>query len=173
MESIVERQSIEAIIRALNAEKVRYLVAGGLAVVAHGHVRFTADLDLILDLEESNVRRALAAFGRLGYRPRAPVDLTQFADATARAAWIHEKALTVFSLSSPEHPATEIDLFVEPPLDFEQAYASAAHMEVAVNVTATFVSFDDLIAMKAQAGRAQDLDDVERLKSLRRDRSSE
>ena len=169
----MERQSIEPIIRALNAEKVRYLVADGLAVVAHGYVRFTADLDLVLDLDEENVRRAIAALTPLRYRPRAPVELAQFADAAARAAWIREKELTVFSLSSPDHPATEIDLFVEPPLDFEQAYASAARMEIAPNITATFVGLDDLIAMKAKAGRPQDLEDIERLKSLLRDRNSE
>jgi len=41
----VEKRSVEAIIGALNAARVRYLVAGGLAVVAHGYVRFTADID--------------------------------------------------------------------------------------------------------------------------------
>ena len=39
----MERRSIEVIIRALNEAHVRYLIAGGLAVVAHGYVRFTAD----------------------------------------------------------------------------------------------------------------------------------
>jgi predicted nucleotidyltransferase len=160
----MEQGSVEAVLRALNAGAVRYLVAGGLAVVAHGHVRFTADVDLILDLEEGNVRRALTALADLGYRPRAPVDLSEFADATARAAWAREKGMTVFSLYSPEHAATEIDLFVEAPLDFPRAYACAVRMEVARGVPATFVSLDDLIALKERAGRPQDLQDVERLK---------
>lgn len=47
----MERRSVEAIVRALNDAGVRYLIAGGVAVVAHGYVRFTADLDVILDLE--------------------------------------------------------------------------------------------------------------------------
>ena len=38
-------ESVSAIVEALNAAKVRYLVAGGLAVVAHGYLRFTNDLD--------------------------------------------------------------------------------------------------------------------------------
>ena len=37
--------SFEAIVRALNAANVRYLVAGGLAVNAHGYARFTNDVD--------------------------------------------------------------------------------------------------------------------------------
>ena len=70
----MEKRSIEAVIGALNEDRVRYLVAGGLAVVAHGYVRFTADLDLVLDLQEDNLRRAVSSLSRLGYRPRAPVE---------------------------------------------------------------------------------------------------
>jgi hypothetical protein len=119
---VVERRSIEAIIWALNAEGVRYLVVGGLAVVAHGYVRLTVDVDLVLDLDEGNLRRAVAALSRLGYRPLAPVAFEQFCDARARATWVREKGMTVFSLFSPEHEMTEVDLFVEAPLDFASAY---------------------------------------------------
>ena len=67
----MEKHSVEAIVGALNAANVRYLVAGGLAVVAHGFVRFTADIDLIVDLEPANVTRAIAALDGLDYRPRS------------------------------------------------------------------------------------------------------
>ncbi len=77
----MEKQSIETILAALNQENIRYLIVGGLAVVAHGYVRFTADLDLIVDLEEQNIRRALTCLGGLGYRPRAPVPLDDFTDS--------------------------------------------------------------------------------------------
>jgi len=39
--------SLEAIVRALNGAGVRYLVAGGLAVGAHGYPRATMDVDLV------------------------------------------------------------------------------------------------------------------------------
>jgi hypothetical protein len=162
----MDREGVVAVIRGLNSAQVRYLVAGGLAVVAHGHVRFTADLDLILDMDEGNLRRAIRALCDLGYRPRAPVDILEFASAEARGRWVREKGLTVFSLSSPRHSMTEVDLFAEPPLDFPAAYARAARLEVAPQVTATFVGRDDLIAMKERAGRPQDLDDIEHLRRL-------
>jgi hypothetical protein len=60
---------------------VRYLIVGGLAVVAHGYVRFTADFDVVLDLEAENVQRALGVFKSLGYVPRVPVPIEQFAEA--------------------------------------------------------------------------------------------
>jgi hypothetical protein len=62
-------QSVETVIQALNEAKIRYLVAGGLAVVAHGYLRFTADLDLIFHLEESNLKKALSLLKSLGYKP--------------------------------------------------------------------------------------------------------
>ncbi|HKQ18127.1 MAG TPA: DUF6036 family nucleotidyltransferase [Candidatus Eisenbacteria bacterium] len=120
----MQKQSVETILGALNRERVRYLVVGGLAVVAHGFVRFTADLDLVLDPERDSLRRAIKA------------------------------------LFSAQHPATEIDLFVEPPFDFDRAYAKAVRLEVGAGVTATFVGREELIEMKRSAGRPQDLADL-------------
>lgn len=65
-------EGVSAIFRALAAAGVRFLVVCGLAVVAHGFVRFTADVDLVLDLSPDNARRAIEALQSLGYRPRAP-----------------------------------------------------------------------------------------------------
>lgn len=164
----MKKQSVEAIISALNSANVRYLVAGGMAVAAHGYLRFTADVDLILDLEEKNVAAALSALEKLGYTPRAPVPMEQFADSRLRQQWVKEKGLTVFSLQSSEHPTTEVDLFVEPPLDFERAYESATRIEFAPALVATFVSFDDLISMKRSAARPQDVADIEQLQLLKK-----
>ncbi len=162
----MERRSVEALARSFEFAGVRYLIVGGLAVVAHGYVRFTADVDVVLDFEGPNLQRALLALAGLSYRPRAPVPLEAFADAEARAAWIRDKDLKVFSLHSPEHPATEIDLFVEPPFDFAAAWRDARWLEVGPGVKAPFVGLGDLVAMKRRAGRTQDLEDVARLESL-------
>ena len=147
----MERHSIDAIVKPLNTANVRYLVAGELAVVAHGYVRFTADIDLIVDLEPANVTRAVTALERLGYRPRAPVAFGEFADPQKRTQWARDKNLTVFSVYSPQHPLTEIDLFVDPPLDFEAAYRSAVRKEVAPGVAATFIGIGDLPRLKERA----------------------
>lgn len=158
--------SVQVIIEALNGAGVRYLVVGGLAVVAHGHVRFTADIDLILDFDDDNLPRAMEVFAGLGFRPRAPVALHEFADAETRQAWIDDKGMTVFSLFSDDHPMTEVDLFVTDPIGFDDAYEGRVAMEVAPGVEATFVALDDLLRMKRSAGRPQDLVDVERLEEL-------
>ena len=61
----MELRSVESIVKSLNAAGVRYLIAGGMAVVAHGYLRLTMDLDLILDLNEENLRAAVGALSEL------------------------------------------------------------------------------------------------------------
>jgi hypothetical protein len=159
---------LERIFAALEAAGARYLVVGGVAVVLHGHPRFTADLDLALALEPANVEAVLAALERLGYRPRAPVPLRAFADPAQRADWERTKGLTVFSLWSPELPGTEVDLFVSDPLPFEPAWARRLHVDLEGSA-AEVVSLEDLIGMKRRAGRPQDLADVRELEAIARE----
>lgn len=83
----MERRSIEAIVSALNKSRTRYLVVGGLAVVAHGFVRFTADLDLVLEADPDRLHAGVEALSKLGYKPRAPVVFSEFEDPAKRAAW--------------------------------------------------------------------------------------
>ena len=164
----MERRSIETIAQTLNQAGVRFLVAGGMAVVAHGLVRFTADLDLILDPEPAALKRAVQALSGLGYVPRAPVAFSAFEDAGQRRQWATEKNLTVFSLFSDAHENTEVDLFLECPLDFEAAYARALQTGLPGGPTLTFVALDDLIELKRRAGRPRDLDDIAGLDSIHR-----
>lgn len=159
---------LERIFAALADAGARYLVVGGVAVVLHGHPRFTADLDLALALDPANVEAALAALERLDYRPRAPVPLRAFADPAQRADWVRTKGTTVFSLWSGELPGTEIDLFVEEPFPFEAAWARRLRADLE-GAAVEVVSLDDLIGMKRRAGRPQDLADVRELEAIARE----
>lgn len=159
----VTLQSVETIVTALNAAEVRYLIVGGLAVAAHGYLRFTADVDLVLDPDPQALERAIEALAALGYRPRAPVPFEDFADPAKRQAWQERKGMTVFSLHSPAHALTEIDLFLQPPFEFDRAYEEAVRQSLGTGQSATFVSRNDLIAMKRAAGRAQDRIDIDEL----------
>jgi hypothetical protein len=44
----MKRASLEAPVPALDEAGVRYLVAGGIAVNARGYLRFTKDVDLVV-----------------------------------------------------------------------------------------------------------------------------
>jgi predicted nucleotidyltransferase len=163
----MEKQSVELIVGSLNDQGVKYLIAGGLAVVAHGYLRFTADVDIMLAMDSHNLSKGVAALKGLNYQPHAPVPFEQFIDADRRAQWIDQKGMVVFSLFSPDHPATEIDLFVDLPIAFDEAYARAMRMEVGPGVIATFCSIEDLIDLKTKSGRPQDLEDAAKLRRLK------
>jgi len=156
---------IERVLTALNRQNVRYLVVGGVAVVLHGYLRTTADLDLVVQLESENVLRALRALASLGYRPRAPVTAEDFADESLRESWIREKNLQVFSFWSRDSPRLEVDLFVREPFDFDAAYASTKEIPLE-SAFVRVVPRQLLIEMKRRAGRPRDLEDIEALEAL-------
>ena len=150
---------------ALAGADVRFVVVGGVAVVLHGHPRLTADLDLVIDLEVGPASRAMQVLTGLGLVPRLPVPASAFADPPTRDRWVAERNLMVFTLTDPDG-LLEVDLFARPPLPFETLWARA--MTVLVGQTeARVASLDDLITMKRDAGRPQDLLDIAALEDLR------
>ncbi len=155
---------------ALERAGARYLVAGGLAVLAHGYLRLTLDVDLVLDLEPPHPRPALEAFRELSLRPLVPVRLEEFADPGKRRHWVRDKHARVFQLWSERHPTLRVDLFIEPPFEFEPAYRRRHRATIAPGIDASFVALEDLLAMKRAAGRPQDLADIDRLEKVRRSR---
>jgi predicted nucleotidyltransferase len=160
---------IEDLLTELSGADVRYVVVGGVAVVLHGYLRATADLDLIIDLEPANIEAALRVFDRFRFKPRAPVSLHTFANAEERRRWVEEKNLQVFSLWRSDAPGFEVDLFVEAPLPFENLYERAASAQIG-HATVRVASIDDLIAMKRTAGRRRDREDIEALLRLKNER---
>ena len=74
----------EEVFKALNSAKIKYIVVGGIALVLHGVVRFTADLDLMVKLDNKNLARFVAVMNKLGYRPRIQVKADEILDADKR-----------------------------------------------------------------------------------------
>jgi hypothetical protein len=159
---------IERLLTQLSNAGVRYLVVGGVAVVLHGYLRATADLDLVVDLDPQNLNVIVELLERLGFRPRPPVPIRSFADSTERRRWLEEKNFQVFSLWHPEKPGFELDLFVSLPFEFAAAFDRAS--VVPLGDTRVYVaSIDDLVDMKRAAGRPRDQEDIEALLALRRE----
>jgi hypothetical protein len=156
--------SFEAIVRALEDAGVRYLVAGGLAVNAHGYLRFTKDIDFVVQLVPDNIARVFAALSTLGYRPLVPISADQFADAGLRESWIRDKGMQVLQFWSDDHQETPVDLFVSEPFPFEEEYQRALIKPLHGTVQVRFVSIPTLIRMKEGVGRPQDRIDIDHLR---------
>src|ERR1700730_18474189 len=116
---------VEAILRALNEPEVRYLIVGGLAVVAHGYVRATVDMDIVLHLERENVLRAMAGLKEMGYRPVVPVEGADFGDEQRRKLWRGEKHMMVFQMRHPRSESARLDILVKEPFAFNEEYERA------------------------------------------------
>ena len=163
----MEVRSVETIVRSLNAAKVQYLIVGGLAVNAHGFVRLTRDVDIVLHLEPANAERGLSALLAAGWQLAIPEQPAAFADAALRERWRTEKNLIVLKLWSDVHRRTPIDVFVYEPFDFAAEWARAERLEICPGVLAPVVSLATLLEMKKTAGRPQDLQDIEELQRAR------
>jgi hypothetical protein len=158
--------AFEAVAKALHAAQVRYLVAGGLAVNAHGYIRLTADIDLVIALDPDNIQQAFRALAGIGYRPTVPIDAKAFAQAEQRKHWQEEKGMRVLNFHSDAFPGTSVDVFVHEPFDFAREYVAALRGELLPDLDVRFVSIPTLIHMKKAAGRPRDLDDIQHLQWL-------
>jgi hypothetical protein len=74
--------------------------------------------------------------------------------------------MQVLSFYDPQNLAREVDVFVAYPLDFELLVQRAVPTRVGGR-TVPVAAVEHLIEMKTQAGRAQDLADIEALDRIR------
>jgi hypothetical protein len=152
-------------ISALNKNNVRYMVVGGVALVLHGVVRLTADLDLMLDLSDKNMSKFLEVMKDLGYKPKLPVDPGDILDPKKREKWAKEKNMIAFAFINQKHDYKEIDMFIDEYIPFDAAYKRKMTL-LAGDVKINVVSFDDLITLKKISAREQDKKDIKMLKEL-------
>lgn len=60
-----ELEDLLSLCAALNREGARYLLIGGFAVILHGYVRGTKDIDLLVDTSPENVQAVKRALSTL------------------------------------------------------------------------------------------------------------
>jgi hypothetical protein len=158
--------TFEAVITALHKADIRYLIAGGMAVNAHGYLRMSQDIDIVIALNAGNIHNAFAALMTEGYRPLVPITSAQFANEEQRREWVEKKGMKVLNFFSDTHPETPVDVFVYEPFDFDREFDRALKGELLPGLPTYFVSIPALIQMKQAAGRPKDLDDIEHLTQL-------
>lgn len=157
----------EKVFKALNRAKVKYVVAGGVAVVLHGYQRFTHDLDLIVFLEKKNLDKFYETLKAIGYLPKVPVTKEQFLDSKLRQKWKKEKGMLVFSFFNLTSNAELVDMFVDMPIDFSLLYRNRKSVKIK-GIQIPLIDIDHLIHLKKQAGRQKDLDDIAQLQAIQK-----
>lgn len=158
---------LEEILAALTSRGVRFVVAGGVAVVLHGVERTTMDLDIALELSPENVGRFREAMEELGLRPLVPVPIDALADPETVRLMVEEKQAIVFMLADPRMPLRKVDVFLTPQLSYENLSADAVEVELPGG-SLKMVSRSKLIVLKRAVDppRDKDLFDLRALEQL-------
>jgi hypothetical protein len=138
----------------LFAAEARFLIVGGYAVAAHGHVRATKDLDIWVEATPDNANRVIEALVAFG----APLQDLQATDL-ARPHYGFMMGL----------PPRRVDVLTSiDGIDFADAWPRRIHVQVGTGVVAPFLGLDDLLTNKRASGRPQDAADVAALGKARR-----
>lgn len=136
-------------LKALNNNEVEYILVGGMAVILHGYVRTTGDMDVWVKKTKQNYGKIVKAF--------------------------HEFKMPVFDMLEERFLSDDFDVWmfgVEPVkielmtavlgLDFDDAYGkSQIHNEDQLPIR--FLHINSLMQAKKAAGRYKDLDDINQL----------
>jgi hypothetical protein len=157
----------EKVFKILHDGNIKFVVVGGVALVLHGVVRLTFDLDLAISLDRSNLSAFLDIMKKLGMVPRVPVDPHNLLDPVVVESWKTEKGMKVFTFIRPDHPGDDIDMFIEDIIPFDELYKEAVEFNICM-VPVKVVSLPHLKRMKQIAGRPQDLADLDSISELER-----
>ncbi|MFH1231607.1 MAG: hypothetical protein V1709_08950 [Planctomycetota bacterium] len=157
----------EKIFKALSESKVKYLVAGGIAVNLYGIERLTHDVDILILLTESNLQRFISAVKQLGLCPKIPVRIEDLANPELRRKWREEKNMMVFSLYDPKDPLLTLDVMTEIEIDFDRAFRQRTRIKSG-SLTIPLIPLNDLIKLKQKAGRPQDIADIHYLQMIKK-----
>lgn len=155
----------EDVFLKLNDRKVHYVVVGGVALVLHGVVRLTADLDLMVEMTQENLTEFISVLKELGYKPKPPVKAEEFIDPSNRKRWKDEKGMQVFSFYHPQMKNRLVDVFVDEPIDYGEI-ARDKKIMTAKGISIPVISKEHLKRLKGISGRPQDLADIEALNEL-------
>ena len=155
------------IFKRLNEKKIKYIVVGGIAVNLYGIPRMTYDTDLIVDMQDKNLKALLTLLKDWGFKPKLPVNMMEFAKSEKRRNWIKNKNMKAFCLINPEWAMSEIDVIINTPINYKKASKNIKHI-VLRNVSIPTISINDLIKMKKSSNRQQDKADIRYLKRLKK-----
>lgn len=136
----------------LEKHKVDFLLVGGYAVVLHGYIRSTGDLDLWIERTDDNYQKLKKVY-RDFTAPMFPEE--QFSNPKFNVWGIGVEPSKIEIL-------TQVD-----GLQFEESKSHCNWLELE-NVKVPYIDFEDLIKNKLASGRYKDLADVEQLRKLKK-----
>ena len=151
----------QRILGLLTARGVDFVLIGGYAAVLHGSPRVTRDLDVCYATDTTNLRALAKVLADLHARPAGTDDELPFV--------ADERTLARVELLTLQTDAGALDLITAPAgaPGYERLRSNAARYEIG-GFLVKVAEIDDLVLMKAAAGRPKDLADITELEAIAR-----
>ena len=138
-------QDFQEFVELFVEHEVEFLIVGGYALAAHGHPRYTKDLDVWVWLGEENSQRIIAAIEAFGFGDLG-LTATDFQNPDVMVQLGHEpQRIDILTFASGLH--------------FSEAYENRVYVTIG-NIQVPFISVDDLRRNKLSTGRPRDIADV-------------
>jgi hypothetical protein len=135
-------------IASFNARDVRFLIVGGYAVAAHGHPRYTKDLDVWVRVDQENAQRIVAALDDFGFGELGLATEDFLADDVVVQLGREPQRIDLLTFVSG--------------VDFDEAYEHRLVVTMG-DVDVPIIGRTELRRNKLATGRLRDLADVEDL----------
>ena len=141
-------QDFKEFIKSLNNNNVKYLIVGGYAVALHGHPRYTNDIDIWIELSQTNAKNLVKALDQFGF------DSLKLKE---------EDFLEPERVIQLGYPPRRIDILTSiKGVDFNECFKSRIEVKIE-DISVNFIDLENLKKNKKATGRFQDLADLENL----------
>jgi hypothetical protein len=129
-------------LKLLNSYNVRYLLVGGYAVGYHGYPRATGEMDIWIEISDSNSKKVASAFRDFGM----PVE------AISENLFLEKNKVIQMGV-----PPVRLEVITSASgVDFDKCYSNREIFEID-GIPINIISLDDLKRNKSSAGRHKDL----------------
>ena len=152
------------VLSAFSEHKVPFAVVGGYAVVLHGVIRGTADIDLVVNHSKEVFERTEKALESIGFKSRLPLKANEVFEF--RDEYIKNRNLIAWSFYNPSHPLEIVDII----LTHDRKNLKVMH-KTFQGKRLPVVEVTSLIKMKQESGRPQDLEDIKALQEITKEQS--
>lgn len=164
---------LEEILVELKTRNIKFIVCGGVAAVLHGVERMTMDIDISLDLDNTNLKKFLHVIKKMNLKPRVPIPAESILDPEKRKKMIEEKGALVFTFIDPDKPFRQIDIFLEEDKSYKQLHDYIEKINIG-GTEINILSIEKLIEMKKDIDppRGKDLLDIKELELILKQKNS-
>jgi hypothetical protein len=130
---------------------VEFLICGGHAVSFHGYPRMTMDMDILIKPNQKNARRLMTALNEFGFGQAGIPEEAFLKEGTAVTLGVQPNQIDLLSSVSKQN--------------VENIFKNAILGKLE-NFSVLYISKQDLLRAKREAGRPKDIADLDELEKM-------